>query len=266
MTTTEVENWPGEPEGIMGPDLIENLKKQAVKFGTEILADTVTEVDFSSKPFVVKTSDKEFQTDSIIIATGASAMWLGVPGEEKLKGKGVSACATCDGFFFRDKKVVVVGGGDAALEEATFLTRFASEITILVRRDEFKASKPMQERALNNPKIKVLWNTEAIELIGQEKLELVKIKNNQTGEESELEAEGYFASIGHKPNTKIFEGLLELDHKGYIKVKPNTTKTNIEGVFACGDVIDPFYRQAITAAGSGCIAALDAERYLSAKE
>ena len=266
MTTTEVENWPGEPEGIMGPDLIENLKKQAVKFGTEILADTVTEVDFSSKPFVVKTSDKEFQTDSIIIATGASAMWLGVPGEEKLKGKGVSACATCDGFFFRDKKVVVVGGGDAALEEATFLTRFASEITILVRRDEFKASKPMQERALNNPKIKVLWNTEAIELIGQEKLELVKIKNNQTGEESELEAEVYFASIGHKPNTKIFEGLLELDHKGYIKVKPNTTKTNIEGVFACGDVIDPFYRQAITAAGSGCIAALDAERYLSAKE
>lgn len=266
MTTTDVENWPGEPDGIMGPDLIENLKKQAVKFGTEILADTVTGVDFSCRPFKIKISSLEYQAETVIIATGASAMWLGIPGEEKLKGKGVSACATCDGFFFRDKKVVVVGGGDAALEEATFLTRFASEVTILVRRDEFKASKPMQERALNNLKIQVLWNTEATELIGEQRLERVKIKNNQTGEESEMEVEGYFASIGHKPNTKIFEGILELDHKGYIEVQPGTTKTNIEGVFACGDVIDPFYRQAITAAGSGCMAALDAERYLSARE
>lgn len=264
MTTTDVENWPGEPDGIMGPDLIENLKKQAVKFGTEILADTVTAVDVSEKPFKVKTSDQEYQTESIIIATGASAMWLNIPGEERLKGRGVSACATCDGFFFRDKKVVIVGGGDAALEEATFLTRFATEVTILVRKEEFRASKPMQNRALDNPKIKVLWNTEAKELIGEERLTGVRVINNQTNEETEILADGFFVSIGHKPNTKIFEGILELDHKGYIKIQPGTTKTNVEGVFACGDVTDPFYRQAITASGSGCMSALDAERYLSA--
>ena len=266
MTTTEVENWPGEPEGIFGADLIEKLKKQAVRFGTKILGDSVVEVDFTSRPFVIKTTSDTFEAESVIIATGASAMWLGIAGEERLKGHGVSACATCDGFFFKEKKVVVIGGGDAALEEATFLTRFASEVTILVRRAEFKASKPLQARALKNSKIKVLWNTEVVELIGEEKLERVKIINNQTQKTSELEVEGYFASIGHKPNTEIFRAILELDHKGYIKHLPDSSKTNIEGVFACGDVIDPFYRQAITAAGTGCVAALDAERYLAAKE
>lgn len=266
MLTSDVENWPGEPEGLLGPELMEKLKKQALRFGTEFVEDMVTEVDFNVHPFVVKTEGKEYKAETVIIATGASAMWLDVPGEKELQGKGVSACATCDGFFFRDKEVVVIGGGDSAMEEATFLTKFASKVTILVRRDELRASKIMQKRAMDNPKIEILWNTEAKELLGKDKVEGVRIVNNKTNEEQTLNVEGYFAAIGHKPNTGIFADQLELDPKGYIKHAPDSTKTNIEGVFAAGDVIDPWYRQAITAAGLGCMAALEAERYLAAKE
>lgn len=266
MLTSDVENWPGEPDGVMGPDLMDKLKKQALKFGTEMVEDLVTEVDFSSQPFVVKTEDATYHAKTIIIATGASARWLGIPGEERLQGKGVSACATCDGFFFRDKEVVVIGGGDSAAEESTFLTKFAKKVYLLVRRDEMRASKIMQKRVFENEKIEVMWNTEAVELLGTDKVEGVKIKNNKTGEESTLNVEGYFAAIGHKPNTDLFTDVLELDQKGYIQHAPDSTKTNIEGVFAAGDVIDPYYRQAVTAAGLGCMAALEAERYLAAKE
>ena len=266
MLTSDVENWPGEPDGVMGPDLMEKLKRQALRFGTEMVEDLVTEVDFSSQPFVVKTENETYQTKTVIIATGASAKWLGIPGEDRLQGKGVSACATCDGFFFRDKEVVVIGGGDSAAEESTFLTKFAKKVYLLVRRDELRASKIMQTRVRNNEKIEVLWNTEAVELLGEDKVEGVKVKNNQTGEEATLNVEGYFAAIGHKPNTDLFADVLELDQKGYIKHAPDSTKTNIEGVFAAGDVIDPHYRQAVTAAGLGCMSALEAERYLSAQE
>ncbi|MBU1126014.1 MAG: thioredoxin-disulfide reductase [Patescibacteria group bacterium] len=266
MTTSEVENWPGDPDGVYGSELMDRMRKQAEKFGTKVVLDEVVEVDFSVNPLVVKTANEEYHAQSVIVATGASAMWLGIPGEADLKGKGVSACATCDGFFFRDKKVVVVGGGDSALEEATFLTKFASEITILVRRDEFRASAAMQKRALNNPKIKVMWHSSPTALVGTEKLEAVKIINNENGEESEIMADGFFASIGHKPNTDIFAGQLELDQKGYIVCKPDSTATSAAGVFVSGDVADPWYRQAITAAGTGCQAALEAERFLSAKE
>ena len=231
-----------------------------------MVEDLVTAVDFTSQPFVVKTESETYQTKTVIIATGASAMWLGIPGEDRLQGKGVSACATCDGFFFRDKEVVVIGGGDSAAEESTFLTKFAKKVYLLVRRDELRASKIMQKRVLENQKIEVMWNTEAVELLGEDKVEGVKVKNNQTGEELTLDVEGYFAAIGHKPNTDLFRDTLELDQKGYIKHAPDSTKTNIEGVFAAGDVIDPHYRQAVTAAGLGCMAALEAERYLSAQE
>ena len=262
-TTTEVENWPGEPDGIQGTDLMEKLKKQAERFGAEIAGKTVTEVGLSSRPFVVKTGSDTYSADAVIIATGASARWLGIPGEDRFKGKGVSACATCDGFFFRDKKVVMVGGGDTAMEEANFLTRFAESVTVLVRRDELRASKIMQERALANPKIKFMYFTEAKELIGDQKLEKIRVINNQTNEEHDVPADGFFVTIGHKPNTDFLAGQIELDAKGYIKNVPGTAKTNVEGVFACGDVIDPYYRQAITSAGTGCWAALDAERWLS---
>ena len=265
MLTSDVENWPGEPDSIMGPDLMEKLRKQAEKFGTKMVADMVTEVDLSQRPFVVKTEDAEFKTETLIIATGASAMWLNIPGEKELQGKGVSACATCDGFFFRDKKVVVVGGGDSAMEEATFLTKFASEVVILVRKGEgeLRASKAMQHKAKENLKIRFLWNTEATALVGTDKLEGVKVVNNQTQEETEIAADGFFVAIGHKPNTDIFKGQLETDAVGYLQHAPDSTKTNVEGVFACGDVIDSKYRQAVTAAGTGCMAALEAERFLS---
>ncbi len=267
MTTTEVENWPGVVDGIQGPELMEKMKKQAERFGAKIIPDIVTEVDFGSYPFIIKTEDKEYQAQTVIIATGATARWLGIPGEEELKGKGVSACATCDGFFFKEKHVVIVGGGDAALEEATFLTKFASKVTILVRKDAFKASKPMQERALSNKKIVVLWNTEAQELIGTDRLEKIKVINNKTKEVSEIEAQGFFVSIGHKPNTEIFKDFIDVDDvKGYINHEPDSTKTNIPAIFACGDVMDFKYRQAITAAGSGCKAALEAEKFLADKE
>lgn len=263
MLTTEVENWPGEDAGIMGPELVANMRKQAERFGTEIRQEMVTSVDFSERPFTVATAKETFKAETVIIATGASALWLGIPGEERLMSKGVSACATCDGFFFKDQQVVVVGGGDSAMEEATFLTRFATKVTILVRGEALKASKPMQERAMKNEKITILFNTSPTELLGENALEKVVIVNNKTGETGEIPATGYFAAIGHKPNTDLFKDFLELDIKGYLKHAPDSTKTNVPGVFACGDVIDPYYRQAITAAGSGCMAALEAERFLS---
>lgn len=267
MLTSEVENWPGEPSGVMGPELMEKLKTQALKFGTEFVQDMVTAVDFSSRPFKISTHESgEFLAETVIISTGATAMWLNIPGEKEFQGKGVSACATCDGFFFRDKKIVVVGGGDSALEEATFLTKFAREVIIIVRKDALRASKAMQHRAETNPKISFLWNSEARELIGEQRLSAVKVYNNKTGEESIVETDGFFVAIGHKPNTELFAGQVELDQKGYIKHAPDSTKTNVEGVFAAGDVIDPWYRQAITAAGMGCMAALEAERFLAGKE
>lgn len=267
MLTSEVENWPGEPSGVMGPELMEKLKTQALKFGTDFIQDMVTAVDFSVRPFKISTHESgEFLAETVIISTGATAMWLNIPGEKEYQGKGVSACATCDGFFFRDKKIVVVGGGDSALEEATFLTKFAREVIIIVRKDALRASKAMQHRAETNPKISFLWNSEARELIGEARLTAVKVFNNKTGEESTVETDGFFVAIGHKPNTDLFVDKLELDQKGYIKHAPDSTKTNIEGVFAAGDVIDPWYRQAITAAGMGCMAALEAERFLAGKE
>jgi thioredoxin reductase (NADPH) len=267
MLTTEVENWPGEPDGIMGPEMMQKFKKQAEKFGTRMIQEDITEVDFSSRPFKLKAGETEYQANSVIICTGAQAKWLGVPGEEKYQGHGVSACATCDGFFFRDQEIIIVGGGDSAMEEANFLTKFASKVTVMVRRDVLKASKAMQTRAKENPKIEFMWNTSVTEVLGDgEKMTGVKIKNNETGEEGEFSATGLFVAIGHKPNTDIFKGQLDLDEVGYIKVQPDTTKTSVPGVFAGGDVIDHMYRQAITAAGSGCKAALDAERFIAHSE
>ncbi len=267
MLTTEVENFPGFPEGLMGPELMDLFKKQSERFGTRIITDNVEEVDFSQRPFKIKTSDQEFLAESVIISTGASAKWLGIPGEEKYQGRGVSACATCDGFFFKDKQVVVVGGGDSAMEEAIFLTKFATKVTVAVRKDKLKASKIMAARAEKNPKITFLWNTEVREVLGDgEKMTGLKLFNNKTNEESELNAQGLFVAIGHKPNTEIFASWLDLDKKGYILVKPGSTATSVEGVFAGGDVMDFKYRQAVTAAGTGCMAALDAERWLATQE
>jgi thioredoxin reductase (NADPH) len=267
MLTTEVENYPGFPEGMMGPEMMQQFKKQAERFGTRIVSEDVTEVDFSSQPFKLKAGEKEYVANAVIVSTGAQAMWLEIPGEDTYKGHGVSACATCDGFFFRDKEIVVVGGGDSAMEEAIFLTKFAKNVTIMHRREELRASKIMQARAEKNPKIEFLWNTEVREVLGDgRKMTGLKIYNNKTGEESEFSAEGFFVSIGHKPNTQIFKGWLDLDEKGYVLVKSGSTHTSIEGVFAGGDVIDHKYRQIITAAGTGCMAALDAERWLAGKE
>lgn len=268
-TTTEVENWPGEPEGIDGTALIQKLNKQAERFGTEYKEGWVTEVDLKSSPKTIMLEGGEvIETKALIVATGASAKWLGVPGEEELKNKGVSACATCDGFFFRGKDVVVVGGGDVAMEEAIFLTKFATSVTVVHRRDTLRASKPMQKRAMENEKIAFEWNNEVQEILGQDAGQVtgVRIKNNQTGEEKVLEVGGYFVAIGHKPNTDIFKGQLDMDEKGYLDVVPGRTQTNIEGVFAAGDVADHLYRQAITSAGTGCAAALDAERWLAEQE
>lgn len=265
--TSEVENWPGEPTGIMGPELMVKLKQQAERFGTEFIEDAIVSVDFTKRPLTVTDSrGRSYEGKTVIVSTGASAKWLGIPGEKEFQGKGVSACATCDGFFFRDKKVIVVGGGDSAMEEANFLTHFAKEVVCLVRTDKLRASKIMQDRALKNPKISFLWFTEAREVVGEQKVTGLKVVNNQTGEETIVPTDGFFVAIGHEPNTKIFEGVLALDEKKYIVHKPDSTKTNIDGVFACGDVIDPYYRQAVTAAGSGCMAALEAERWLAAHE
>lgn len=263
-TTTEVENYPGFPEGIQGPEMMQLFKKQALRFGTKIIEENIKEVDFSHQPFVVKTETDEYQADSIIITTGATATWLKVPGENEYKGRGVSACATCDGFFFRDKDILIVGGGDTAMEEADFLTKFANKVTIVHRRDELRASQIMQERVKNNPKIEFLWNSEVKEILGNGQMMTgAKIFNNQTDEISEVSAGGIFVAIGRKPNTQFLQGHLDLDQKGYITVQPGTTCTNVEGVFAAGDVADPHYRQAIVAAGTGAMAALDAERWLA---
>ncbi|MPZ69088.1 MAG: thioredoxin-disulfide reductase [Actinobacteria bacterium] len=263
MLTTEVENYPGFVDGIMGPELMTTMRKQAERFGTEYLTDNVTEVDFSARPFTVKTSDREIKAKSIIISTGASARMLNVPGERELLGHGVSTCATCDGFFFRDKELIVVGGGDSAMEEATFLTKFATKVTVVHRRDALRASKIMQDRALANEKIEFKWNAVVSEVYGDGKVAGVKLTDTATGEVSDFPTDGVFVAIGHDPNTKLFEGKLDLA-EGYIKTAGETTATSVPGVFAAGDVVDFRYRQAVTAAGMGCMAAIDAERWLEA--
>lgn len=262
--TTDVENFPGFPEGILGPQLMEDMKKQASRFGTTIINAMVTDVDFQAKPFTVKTSSETYTADSVIIATGASAKLIGLEAEKTLMGHGVSACATCDGFFFRDKEVIIVGGGDSAMEEANFLTKFASKVTIVHRREELRASKIMQDRAKANPKIEFVWNAAVTDILGSKEdgVHAVVLKDTQTGETREFATQGVFVAIGHKPNTDLFTDQLDMHDNGYLKVEPGTANTNIPGVFAAGDVADHHYRQAITAAGSGCMAAMDAEKYL----
>jgi len=265
--TTEVENYPGFPEGILGPEMMELFRKQAQRFGAKTVFEEITKVDFSKRPFRVYADDKEYLGDSIIIATGASAKLLGLPSEKQYMGYGVSACATCDGFFFKGLEVVVVGGGDTAMEEANFLTKFASKVTIVHRRDSFRASKIMQERVKKNPKVSVVWDTVVVDILGKEEngkkmLTAVKLKNLKTGEVSTYRTDGLFIAIGHEPNTSVFRGQIEMTPNGYIITKPGSTETNIAGIFAAGDVADSKYRQAITAAGTGCMAAIDAERFL----
>ncbi|TMK36777.1 MAG: thioredoxin-disulfide reductase [Actinobacteria bacterium] len=262
MLTTDVENYPGFADGLLGPELMDQMEKQAARFGAEILPVHVTDVDLSERPFVVRAGDQEWRGGTIIVATGATARWLGVPGEEKLRGRGVSACATCDGFFFRDRELVVVGGGDTAMEEATFLTKFARKVTIVHRRDEFRASKVMSARALANPKVEVIWNTTVGEVHGDDAVSGVTLNDVRTDESRTFAADGLFVAIGHDPNTALFRGKLALDDEGYITVAEPRTATSVPGVFAAGDVTDRIYRQAVTAAGQGCKAAIDAERFL----
>ena len=263
MLTTDVENFPGFPEGILGPELMEKMIKQVERFGTEIINENVVSVDFSSNPFKVKTDSAEFLAHTVIIATGAEANWLNLPNEQRLRGKGVSACATCDGFFFKEKEVVVIGGGDSAMEEANFLTKFATHVTIVHRRDDFKASKIMLKRAQDNPKISFVTNVTVTDVLGENSVEGIVTKHNESGEEKTISAQGYFAAIGHTPVTKIFKDAgIEVNDKGYV-VPKEFTMTNIPGVFVAGDVHDHRYRQAVTAAGAGCAAALDVEKYLA---
>ena len=264
MLTTEVENYPGFGDGIMGPELMEQMEKQASRFGAEILPVHVTRVDLSSRPFGVWAGDQEWRARALIVATGASAKWLDVPGEEKLRGRGVSACATCDGVFFRDRELGVVGGGDTAMEEATFLTKFASKVTIIHRRDEFRASPIMAQRAIDNPKIDVIWDSVVEEILGDDAVTGVRLRNVKTDEVGEFATGGVFMGIGHTPNTSLFEGQLELAD-GYVRVDEPRTLASVPGVFAAGDVTDTIYRQAVTAAGQGCKAAIDAERMLEAE-
>jgi thioredoxin reductase (NADPH) len=264
MLTSEVENFPGFPKGIMGPELMKLMREQATRFGAEIVDVDLEKTDFSKRPFTVTVAGKKIQTHSLIIATGASSRWLGLESEKRLIGSGVSSCATCDGFFFKGKEVIVVGGGDAALEEALFLTKFATKVTVIHRRDQLRASKIMQDRAKKNSKISFIWNSVVEEVLGKEHVTGVKLKNVQSGKNTELKADGIFVAIGHKPNTEFLGGQVKLNVKGYIEVT-NNTRTSIEGVFVGGDVQDYRYRQAITAAGLGCMAAIDAEKWLTEK-
>jgi thioredoxin reductase (NADPH) len=264
--TTEVENYPGYPDGIQGPEMMVHFEKQAARMGADIRFGLATKVDFSQHPYRVWIDDeKEVQADAVIIATGASAKWLGLESEQRLNGHGVSACAVCDGFFFRGKEVAIVGAGDTAAEEALYLSKLCTTVHMIVRREQMRASKVMQERVLSTSNIKVYWNSETDEVLGENKVEAVRIRNNKTLETTVIPVSGFFVAIGHQPNSDIFKGWLEMDEAGYIKTIPGTSRTNIEGVFASGDVQDKIYRQAVTAAGSGCMAALDAERYLGAK-
>jgi thioredoxin reductase (NADPH) len=265
--TTEVENYPGYPDGIQGPDMMVHFEKQATRMGADIRFGLATKVDFSAKPFKVWIDEeKEMEADAIIIATGASAKWLGLESEQRLNGFGVSACAVCDGFFFRNKEVAIVGAGDTAAEEALYLSKLCTTVHMLVRKEEMRASKVMQERVLRTQNIKVYWNTETDEILGENKVTGVRILNNKTNEKQEIPISGFFVAIGHQPNSDIFKGFLDMDEAGYIQTVPGSSRTNVEGVFASGDVQDKIYRQAVTAAGSGCMAALDAERYLSTLE
>lgn len=266
MITNDVENYPGYPEGIMGPKMMEDFRLQAARFGTDIRYMLISEAKLDQSPKWVKTDDgKELTADSVIIATGASAKWLGIPSEERLNGFGVSACAVCDGYFFRQQEVAIVGAGDTAAEEATYLAKLCSKVHMIVRRDEMRASKVMQDRVLNTPNIQIYWNSETDEILGEKAVEGVRILNNKTGEKTEIAVTGFFVAIGHKPNTDLFKGQLDMDETGYIHTEGKSTRTNIEGVFACGDAQDHIYRQAVTAAGTGCMAALDAERWLTEK-
>ncbi|MEZ4280478.1 MAG: thioredoxin-disulfide reductase [Myxococcota bacterium] len=262
MITTEVENYPGYPDGITGPRMMEDFQKQAERFGTTIVFEDATRVDFSQRPFVVETESKRYTADAVIVATGASARWLGLDSEKRLTNKGVSACATCDGALFRGKPMAVVGGGDTAMEEALFLARFATHVTLVHRRGELRASKIMQERLLANPKIEVAWHAAVDEVLGDEFVTGVRLRDVRDESKREIPLDAVFIAIGHQPNTALFGQQLDLDPAGYVRVAPGTTRTSIEGVFACGDVADPTYRQAVTAAGTGCMAAIDAERWL----
>ncbi len=268
-TTTDVENYPGFPEGVTGPEMMDMFRKQAERFGAKTMFSIVNKVDFSERPFKVWTDDGKMHLgESVIISTGASARYLGLESESRLKGYGVSACATCDGFFYKEKDIVVVGGGDTALEEAQYLTRFGKTVTIVHRRDEFRGSKIMAERVLANPKINVKWDSVVDEVLGNQDMAGVtgvRLKNVKSGETEDISCSGFFVAIGHKPNSEVFKGFIDLDDTGYIRTKPDSSRTNVEGVFACGDVKDPVYRQAVTAAGSGCAAAIDAERWLEAQ-
>ncbi|MEU6034280.1 thioredoxin-disulfide reductase [Actinomadura sp. NPDC047616] len=262
MNTTDVENFPGFPDGILGPDLMDNLRKQAERFGAELVTDDVTEVDLTADPKIVKVGDEVYRAKTVIIATGSGYRKLGLDGEQRLSGRGVSWCATCDGFFFRDQDIAVVGGGDTAMEEAIFLTRFARSVTVIHRRDQLRASKIMQDRAFANDKIRFVWDSQVVEILGDDRLAGVRLRNTRTGEESTLEVTGLFIAIGHDPRSELFAGQLDTDADGYLIVQSPTTRTKIPGVFAAGDVVDHVYRQAITAAGTGCAAAIDAERWL----
>jgi thioredoxin reductase (NADPH) len=265
MLTTEVENFPGFPEGIMGPELMGRFKEQAERFGATFLTAKATKVEFGERPMKIHVHDDVHTADAVIVSTGAQSLMLGLDEEERLIGHGLSTCATCDGFFFRGKEIAVVGGGDSAVEEATFLTKFASKVTLIHRRDSLRASKIMQDRALNNPKIEMRWNSAVTGLIGTEQLEGIRLRDTVTGEESTMDVAGLFIAIGHRPNTDVFKGVLDMEDSGYLITRPDSTYTNAPGVFACGDVKDHTYRQAITAAGSGCMAAIDAERWLESQ-
>ncbi len=264
--TTEVENYPGYPDGIQGPEMMVHFEKQAARMGADIRYGLATKVDFSSQPYKVEIDEEKWiEADAVIISTGASAKWLGIESEQRLNGFGVSACAVCDGFFFRGKEVAIVGAGDTAAEEAMYLAKLCTNVHMIVRRDQMRASKVMQERVINTPNIKIYWDSVTEEIVGENKVESVKIKNTKTNEIQQVPISGFFVAIGHQPNSDIFKGFIDMDETGYIKTIAGTSKTNIEGVFAAGDVQDKHYRQAVTAAGSGCMAALDAERYFSAK-